>query len=150
MGPLEHHVRTLANDGCVLVTWCDSWHDAEAWVELRSVTLPRIHVAADYLVALHELGHVLAPDAERLEEAPGMYGRLVREGAAWAWAASVALPVSPDTWEIVLDLSLVGRYLGPHGIGVQATGNRVVGSHEGPGDSVPHSPSNDAARPPGD
>lgn len=134
MGPLEHHVRTLANDGCVTVTWCDSWHDAEAWVELRSVTLPRIHVAADYLMALHELGHVLAPDAEHLETAPGVYGRLVREGAAWAWAASVALPVSLDTWEIVLDLSLVGRFLGPHGIGVPA-----AASHEGPGDSVPHS-----------
>ncbi|MGI9557962.1 MAG: hypothetical protein ACR2N5_08480 [Solirubrobacterales bacterium] len=49
----------------------------------RVVVVPPIRGMSSYLVALHELGHHLAPKA--------MTGtRLVRESAAWSWAMSNA------------------------------------------------------------
>lgn len=76
---LERHARELAAaHGVELV------HRGRglAYRRLRRITVPPIRGRMSYLVALHELGHVLGPNP-RL--------RLEQEVAAWQWALAHAI-----------------------------------------------------------
>lgn len=111
-----HHIKTLANDNQVSMTLLDqsvkhAWRYAEAFVQAREVLVPYPRLPEDYLIALHELGHVLSHDADRLEHRSGTEAHLTREAAAWAWAADQALAVPPEAWNTVLRDSLVGHFL---------------------------------------
>jgi hypothetical protein len=80
-----------------------NWHGS-AWSngELRRTSGPHIVSPLDYLVHLHELGHI----ATRRKAEVGVDAAVADEGAAWAWAAAQADPVimkrmSAAEWQLV-------------------------------------------------
>lgn len=91
------HLRQLAAEMGVTIVWVSGYTLAEAWVDERTACLPRIRSGRDYLVALHELGHILSPHAAGLVDAGVLYDEISCEGYAWAWAASHADPVIADS-----------------------------------------------------
>lgn len=57
-----------------------------------SVAIPKVEDGLTYLVALHEIGHVLTHNNRN--------GKLLREAAAWKWAIENAhIPVPVSAWE---------------------------------------------------
>lgn len=99
MGPtialrMRDHVLRLAAEGNVQVTWTRTgWRKAMAFIEPHPhIYVPEIRRPRDYLFALHELGHVLSPDAVDLWERGDRYSVILCEGAAWAWASAKADP----------------------------------------------------------
>lgn len=91
-GAAREHLRALAAEHGVEVSWVSSWGLAEAWVEGKVVAIPRIRTGRDYLVGLHELGHCISPEAVRLHDQFATLTALACEGWAWAWAAANADP----------------------------------------------------------
>lgn len=92
---MARHVQDLADEHGIPVTWKPGWRNAEAFPSIPAITVPVIRSPRDYLVALHELGHVLSPESASLHDTPGpmwSYLGIVSEGAAWAWAATAAKP----------------------------------------------------------
>lgn len=86
------HLTTLAGREGIKIKWVNGrgWMDkAEAFGVARVVVIPKPYNAVQYLVALHEFGHVLAKMtwADRtgfeIGEAKMMY-----EAAAWGWAVT--------------------------------------------------------------
>ncbi len=67
----RYQLEDLARENGIEITWIQSWLKAVAFVEARMVDIPEPITRPDYMVGLHEFGHVLAgPD----------------ELAAWRWA----------------------------------------------------------------
>lgn len=102
----RRHVHDLARQHDVSLHWCDSWDQAETFARAREVRIPFIDDGQDYLIALHELGHVIAAGAQALE-ATGRtdpFTNLALEGLAWAWAASVCdvALLEPEDWDTPL------------------------------------------------
>jgi hypothetical protein len=98
-------VRQLAADAGLELIMRGGWTKAEAWVEERAVRVPAIRSGRDYLVALHELGHILSPHARGLHEAGVLYDEISCEGYAWAWAAAhaepaLAIAISAREWAL--------------------------------------------------
>ena len=56
-----------------------------------TVRIPKVEDGLTYLVALHEIGHVMTHNNRN--------GKLLREAAAWEWAIENAhIPISQDDW----------------------------------------------------
>lgn len=105
---LYRDVRAHLDRLSIRVTWIEGWERAESFPVLREAVLPRIRTGADYLVALHELGHIAYPDAALHVSDTGAYGIIACEGAAWAWAAASIPPalanaLPPESWLVVGD-----------------------------------------------
>lgn len=102
----RRHVHDLARQHDVSLHWCDTWDQAETFALARHVRVPWIDSGSDYLIALHELGHVIAPCAQFLEsrEWHDTYTALALEGLAWAWACSVVQTdlLEPEDWDTPL------------------------------------------------
>lgn len=117
------HLRDLAAEHDIEVSWVRGWTKAEAWPMLRAVSIPRIRSARDYLVGLHELGHCLSPHARGLHEAGVLYDEISCEGYAWAWAAThadlaLAATISAKEWTLAFKsfgsyLEWAATYVGP-------------------------------------
>lgn len=88
----RRHVHDLARQHDVSLHWVEGWERSEAFAGIREVRVPWIRDGQDYLVALHEIGHVVAPGAQALEETnrTDVFTTLALEGLAWAWVAQVA------------------------------------------------------------
>lgn len=100
---MTEHVKSLAAEHGIRVTWVPRWRQAEAFWESKHVRIPRIKHPYDYLFCLHELGHCVTTtsvDASAWSHGPRPedFGDPLRfleslvEGAAWAWASAAALP----------------------------------------------------------
>ena len=101
----RRHVHDLARQHDVEVHWVETWEQAEGFHAIRAVRLPFIESGSDYLIALHELGHVIAPGAGELEERGAEpFARLAAEGLAWAWAAAFCDTslLEPEDWDTPL------------------------------------------------
>lgn len=96
----ERHLLGLARRNGIRVHWLSGpkWHlRAIADSDKGRVSIPKPYSVKQYLVALHEFGHLLGSipltartnvpfvGQESLNATPGAY-HLLREMAAWAWA----------------------------------------------------------------
>lgn len=92
---LQAHAREVART--FKVRLCESAiapDEAYAIVAIRTVVCAPITDETTYAVALHELGHVVAPNGSL----PGQALTRVEEEAAWNWARHIALE-----WTEVMD-----------------------------------------------
>lgn len=117
----ERHLRRIARKHGIRVHWVKgrNWiHEAEAYEAARQISIPRPHNQRQYLVALHEMGHILGPMPNSSRgDWPGSPGTflMAMEGAAWGWAVEhmdhdLALLVSsPEDFT-----ASVGRCLASH------------------------------------
>lgn len=88
----DHLAHTAEKHG-IRIRWTRDVHTSEADFVTRTVFIPKeIRSGADYLVSLHEMGHLVAPGAQGMDfaERPGHFLKV--EAAAWAWAVDRALP----------------------------------------------------------
>lgn len=108
----------LAAEHAVSLTWTRSWSYAHSWAYERCATAPVIQRPRDWLVGLHELGHVLNPASRRLNGRWDCGGELACEIWAWAWAIENGDPallarVPQRDWELVGQS--VASYMAWHG-----------------------------------
>lgn len=92
---MTDHVTSLAKEHHVKVRWITDWKGAISFEQTNTVYVPVIRRPSDYLFCLHELGHVISPEARNAWTSDGSisrYEELLCEGAAWAWAGSQAKP----------------------------------------------------------
>lgn len=88
------HLLSLAEKHRVRLTWNQGRTTWQAY-NGRRVTLPRPVSGLHYMIALHEIGHIASRVARRWDhryQDEGCGGRVMVEGAAWAWAAEFAHP----------------------------------------------------------
>lgn len=83
----EHHISIHWKNGR---GWMDKAHTTtSAAADLSIAVIPRPNNARQFLVAMHEFGHILGPlpRSERLSHhwTPGEW-ELIEEAAAWGWA----------------------------------------------------------------
>lgn len=106
--PLPKRVRQLAGDHVDLLAkhyrikvrvWdrldsVEGMSRGEAHPATRQTWGPEIVTAYDYLVHLHEIGHVVSKPARAVARRKeyGVDAQLAEEGAAWGWAFAHALP----------------------------------------------------------
>lgn len=120
----ETYLRSLGRRHHINIRWLvgRDWHEkAEAIVSaaagLRLVRIPRPNNARQFLVALHEFGHILGPlpdDARLLADWSTGEWKLASEGAAWGWAME-HIPVDLDLAMTEDDLKrTVGAGLSTH------------------------------------
>lgn len=94
----------------VRIHWTDkAYTDAESDVGTRQVWLPKVRTTVDYLVALHEFGHILSPLAVTLHNIGNLQEEMACEAAAWGWAFENAAPelvdlLDDDDWTTLLAL----------------------------------------------
>jgi len=84
---LAAHIRELAEEHSITVTYGGTWRTAECWPSDLAITTPEPVDPATYLVALHEIGHLVDVNARAWSRRRGS-GALKCEGMAWAWAAA--------------------------------------------------------------
>lgn len=99
MSDLEQHIQTIAESEGVEVIHRGS---GRACRSQRWVSITPVRGQVSYLVALHELGHVLGPN-------PPL--RLSQEAAAWKWALDNTI-VEPTTASYRSILRRLDSYLG--------------------------------------
>jgi hypothetical protein len=91
----REHITTLARANGVIVRKVTRWEKAGAFKASRIVYVPwPIKEPIDYLVSLHELGHILdRASASRAENAANdLAVEMICEAAAWAWAIKHVSP----------------------------------------------------------
>lgn len=111
------HVLALARRLRVEVCWEPEMERWAAHPGTRQVWVPAPVGAVEYLVALHELGHVGSLTARRWflnGQYPALGVEALVEGAAWSWAAMMADPAlaalaTAEDWGRVF--ALLGEYL---------------------------------------
>jgi hypothetical protein len=88
------HLNTIAKRNGIKIRWVKgrNWmEDSGAYEVAKMVYMPRPYTAKQYLVALHELGHLLGTLKSsgrhelNVDSTPGAYIYLA-EASAWAWA----------------------------------------------------------------
>lgn len=105
------HLRQLATEQKIKLHPTKARWQAEAHISTRQVFTPRRMTAPiDYLVALHEFGHILSTLANHLmvPPHPSAEQQAAAEGAAWSWAFSNAEPellalMTATDWALVGD-----------------------------------------------
>lgn len=87
------HVEHLAERHGVRLRWTRTMYTSEVDYMIRTAFVPKeLKYGADYLVTLHEIGHLVARGArgDEYDERPGHLVKV--EAAAWSWALNNALP----------------------------------------------------------
>lgn len=79
---LAEHVEALVREHRVWLR--GSNRRGRAWRSLRMMSIPEVRGQVSYMLALHELGHLLAPGHTTLT-------RLQQEAQAWQWALDNAI-----------------------------------------------------------
>lgn len=82
------HLLSLAKKHRIHVTFITTIEDAHSYPSAREAIVPFPVTGADYLIALHEFGHVASRMSSRHSDSGTTDKVLVCEGAAWAWAAN--------------------------------------------------------------
>lgn len=77
----EEHIEILLVRHSITADWRDRT-SARSWRKTRRVRLERVRGASSYAIALHEIGHIVAPQGPR---------RLEKEAQAWRWAKDNAI-----------------------------------------------------------
>lgn len=101
------HLRRLAAEHRVKLHATQARWDSEAHMGTRQAFVPRqLRAPVDYLVALHEIGHIVSPLARRLIGNRQYQHEVAAEAAAWAWAVEHAEPAvlalaGERDWELV-------------------------------------------------
>lgn len=104
------HLHNIGEVYRVAVHWIETRKDSEAHVSTRQVWIPRrMRRVADYLIGLHEFGHLLSPLAVTLHNVGNLQEEMACEAAAWGWAFENAAPellelMDAQDWAIVLSL----------------------------------------------
>lgn len=99
----EKHIDELAAKHRIYVRRSRAWDTSEAALTTMMVMIPKqIRTGTDYLAALHEIGHLVDPDARELDvlrsrkegkkRVSDMMETALNEAAAWAWAVQNAEP----------------------------------------------------------
>lgn len=104
------HLKQLATDHGIRLHTAKSRWRSEAHLGTRQVWVPK-HMRApiDYLIGLHEFGHILSPMAVHLHSNHmPMERTAAMEAAAWAWAIQAAEPevfdeVTEKDWRLVAE-----------------------------------------------
>ncbi len=94
------HLDRLAEKHQIIVRLVRRRSDAEAHTQTRQVWVPPQRKPLDYLVGLHELGHIVSPSSRaagrrqmKAKNANGVEAEAMAcEAAAWAWAVRHADP----------------------------------------------------------
>lgn len=89
----KHHGIRVVMDSAI------TYHEAGAAPMQKTVHVPIIVTATDYAVALHEIGHCVAPGGFRIHRNLFPKQRpveLAEERAAWAWAVEQAVVWNAD------------------------------------------------------
>lgn len=102
------HLRALATEHHIKMHSAKSRWKSEAHLPTRQVWVPKhMRAVIDYLVALHEFGHILSPMANHLfaNHMP-LERTAAMEAAAWAWAVQAAEPevfdeMTDKDWSLV-------------------------------------------------
>lgn len=103
------HVQSLADEYRIKLHRTQRRWDSEAHLSTRQAFVPRqLRAPIDYLVALHEVGHIASPLAKRLIGVGRLAETAAAEAAAWAWAVEAALPkllalMTDRDWELVAE-----------------------------------------------
>lgn len=71
-----------------------NWETAHSYIEFREISAPKVREGIDYLVNLHEIGHIVSTTAQRYARYPSedAHADMMKEAAAWAWAVLAADP----------------------------------------------------------
>jgi len=98
MNRFRAHIEKLADKHGVAVLMDPSLppEGGIAFGELRAIAVSPVMDETTYMVAMHELGHVLAPGGHGIVDAnlspiKKVAARMDQEDAAWAWARANAL-----------------------------------------------------------
>lgn len=124
-GAAWDHLDTLAEEHSITVKPCRKRSEAEAFLSARLILVPVRMSPVNYLVGLHELGHIVSGVARRSHyewvracganpDANDRETSSACEAAAWAWAfehvSKAVLPrISPKAAESVF--AMLGTYL---------------------------------------
>lgn len=92
------HVEALASKHKIELFEANSWEQAYTYVKSRRVWVPDILTGSDYIVCLHEMGHVVDKDSRRYGNGvkrvphgrPSNHHEIMHEAAAWSWAVQHA------------------------------------------------------------
>lgn len=88
----EEHLTQLARRHKIELHWSTVHH--EAVIFTRQAWVPPVTSALDYLIGLHEMGHIVSPLARRYwrrsEWSETLEDNMLCEAAAWAWALEKA------------------------------------------------------------
>lgn len=102
----EAHLKRLRAEHDIQRVWCKHWHRAYAHVSARQVHVPKANTGIDYLINLHEMGHIASSTARRYTAFPStdLNAEIMREASAWAWAMlhadpALLLSVTKEDWE---------------------------------------------------
>lgn len=102
------HLRALATDHGIKMHKAKSRWRSEAHLGTRQVWVPKeMRAPIDYLVALHEFGHILSPCAVHLwSNHMPLERTTAMEAAAWAWAVQAAEPelfdeMTDKDWDLI-------------------------------------------------
>lgn len=120
------HLETLLLDHDIEARVSRTRMTAEANIRSRTVFLPDLDEVCDYLIALHEIGHIVDQNARHWDtqarsarpqdrydvrrdfKTPDMYAVAMMEMAAWAWACkeakrSLLNATTAADWQVVAD-----------------------------------------------
>lgn len=84
-GEMAAHVAAISERYAITVTH-NTTGRGFAWKKLRKIRVPPVRSDVTYFIALHEIGHIVAPGA-----GGGRNIRLVEEALVWQWAMQNAL-----------------------------------------------------------
>lgn len=116
------HIETIAGRAGIKVQWKNgrAWlYEAAAYEAAWMVVVPRPHNPAQYLVALHELGHLLGPIKSsgrqdlNTNTTPGEY-QFLCEASAWAWAVEHVHPDLEHRIDHKVFRSVIGDGMSTH------------------------------------
>ena len=95
------HLKRLSREHNIIVeeVFGGPRHGARAWPGLRFIRLPEVCDDTSYALALHEFGHLIAPNGSGISigqfgdknDPMHCYDLLKEEFAAWAWARENAI-----------------------------------------------------------
>lgn len=117
-GLAKTHLVTLLKLHDIKATWIsgpDWLHKSESWFASRMVTIPKPYTPQQYLVALHEIGHILAVIrwADRTGYPVAEY-KLMYEAAAWGWAVEHIHPQLDQRMPEKTFLRIIGEGFASH------------------------------------
>ncbi len=84
----EANLKRLRKKYDIERQWIKDWEKSYAVPSARLIKAPKVKTAIDYLINLHEMGHIVSITARRYHrfESTDLHAEMMRESASWAWA----------------------------------------------------------------
>ena len=91
----EKHLASLRKKYDIKRHWIKRWDRSFALMAPRSIRAPKVKEPIDYLVNLHEMGHIVSSTSRRYQRfgSTDLHAEVMREASAWAWAVMEADPI---------------------------------------------------------